>query len=802
MTTIVGIDYEAGKALFQIRSLGVVVDINKRDVDRTCSIARALTASSWMKVAPDLQYPSVWRELAEAAVTELEVREKKAEAVTERKFRVPESVKAEAAQALDWASAFERGGSPVALAVAKQLRDETYVSFSKLQRISRYFARRPASVTENAGWEAGTEGFPADDRIKYSLWGGDSARSWIAKVAKTHALLASADGLAPDAEADSDVDPNQPHEYVDDSDIPGQCLICGREQEEEIHLAAVVAGAFEYDDGCEYFGRGVDPDTTIVDALFVLRPDETWAQREAGSWTDVDELSEDTILIMLDPESAQKLADIIDSEDSDVLPFELSSLNPREAALFYAAESELDYEMIDRVFDIYDSQERSVNAKKQVRGPGGKFGDDVDDPDSEKTEEAGETKARLPQSLPLVADVNQRIDRYLADVAKKRNADGPEDVEGEDSAEDGPMMAAGGPGEVTDVRPLYLAIVDSVDTEAVLDVISLVPPAAGTSGDVVAWRRDNSTWLPADELLAKLRSTSPPPVVEITDDALLQNVLDQVDKATADDSNPNQNEAPAPSTPEAPKPDANPDQHPITAGGHDLIFLENRRTPKVVPEGKKYEPKPSEGKVKKRRKATADEEKTIRNGEWVRVNEHGKTPKDSDYKSSKKSKIRPQNNSTLSRRGFALPDGTFAITDVTQLRSALAEFSSAKNESLARTHIIKRARALNRLDLLPESWDKSEKEPGYTMWGPQGEIIPLAAAGEGGADRNRGNAEELREYWERGEGAAKINWEAEGSWYRCVSLLSQYLGSRSKGYCALRYHAVKGRWPGDRDDNE
>lgn len=732
MTKIVAIDYDAGKALFQVRSIGVIVDINERDVERTCSIARALTASSWMKVASDLQYPDVWRELAEAAVTELEVREKTSETPSERKFRIPLAVKAEAQQAIDWATAFERGATPVALAVAKQLTRDNYISFTKMQRLARYFSRRPQSIMENSGWNDGEQGYPTDDRIKYSLWGGEPAREWIDKVAKNHALLAAApsaeglpaaetDGPVPD-DGDADLDGNLPHDYVEDPDVPEQCLVCGREQDDDIHTG-VVASAFEFDGSCEYFGKGIQPDSTVVDSLYMHRADGTWATREANAWVDVDEPSEDTILIMLDEESAHELAQIIDDvapEDPDVLPFELTTLYPQEAALFYAAEAELDYELIDRVFDIYDSTERSINAKKQVRGPGGRFGDQPDDPDSKKSEGAGETKARLPQALPLVQDIQARIAQYLADVAKKRGAAAPDDAEGEDSAEDGPVMAAADPGTVTDVRPLYLAIVDSVDTEAVLDVISLVPPAAGTQGDVVVWKRHNGTWNQADDLLASLRSVSPPPVVELTDDAILQDVLDQVDKATADNESPNEGEAPAPTTPEAPAPDANPDQHPVSA--------------------------------------------------------------------------------SLSRRGFALPDGSFTILDVEDLRTALGSFDTAKNKNLARTHIIKRARALNRLDLLPKDWDKNERETGYAMWGPQGEILSLAAAAEGGADRNRGNAEELRRYWTKGEGAVKIGWNTPGDWYRCVSQLSRYLGPRAKGYCSLRHKEVTGHWPGDEEN--
>ena len=62
----------------------------------------------------------------------------------------------------------------------------------------------------------------------------------------------------------------------------------------------------------------------------------------------------------------------------------------------------------------------------------------------------------------------------------------------------------------------------------------------------------------------------------------------------------------------------------------------------------------------------------------------------------------------------------------------------------------------------------------------------------GGLDRNRGNAEKLRRYWTRGEGALKIKWGLPGDWKRCVRHLAKYLGPRAKGYCQLRHKEALG----------
>lgn len=75
---------------------------------------------------------------------------------------------------------------------------------------------------------------------------------------------------------------------------------------------------------------------------------------------------------------------------------------------------------------------------------------------------------------------------------------------------------------------------------------------------------------------------------------------------------------------------------------HDLIFYANRNTPQVVPKGAAAKPKPSYGKQTSRRAATAEEEKKMRGGKWLRVDKKGRTPSDDNYGTG--SKIRPQFN--------------------------------------------------------------------------------------------------------------------------------------------------------------
>jgi len=81
------------------------------------------------------------------------------------------------------------------------------------------------------------------------------------------------------------------------------------------------------------------------------------------------------------------------------------------------------------------------------------------------------------------------------------------------------------------------------------------------------------------------------------------------------------------------------------------------------------------------------------------------------------------------------------------------------------------------------------------------DLLPLIARGSrGGLSKasgvgKGGNAQQLREYWSHGEGAAKIRWGVGGDWYRCVSHLRKYMGTRAKGYCNLRHKDALGYYP-------
>lgn len=56
----------------------------------------------------------------------------------------------------------------------------------------------------------------------------------------------------------------------------------------------------------------------------------------------------------------------------------------------------------------------------------------------------------------------------------------------------------------------------------------------------------------------------------------------------------------------------------------------------------------------------------------------------------------------------------------------------------------------------------------------------------------------IRTYWTRGEGAAKIRWGTDGSFKRCVRHLRKYFPQDPEGLCANMHKEATGEWPAEK----
>lgn len=144
-------------------------------------------------------------------------------------------------------------------------------------------------------------------------------------------------------------------------------------------------------------------------------------------------------------------------------------------------------------------------------------------------------------------------------------------------------------------------------------------------------------------------------------------------------------------------------------------------------------------------------------------------------------------------RGLAMFNGSFPIETAKDLEKAVRAFSLVSDDQSAdvKRHIKKRARALNRFDILPDDWktssifDDAHLSPVY---GPYGEVVAMLAAGVPGVSDTPSDARavrRLKEYWAHGAGAAKIRWGTPGDLTRCHRNVVKYLknSGHAWGYC-------------------
>jgi len=100
-------------------------------------------------------------------------------------FHVPELAQREATRGLQWRREFNRGGTEVGVARARDLSNGRKVSLETIKRIKAYFDRH--QVDKDAeGFRLGENGYPSAGRIAWALWGGDAAYTWAKNILAKH----------------------------------------------------------------------------------------------------------------------------------------------------------------------------------------------------------------------------------------------------------------------------------------------------------------------------------------------------------------------------------------------------------------------------------------------------------------------------------------------------------------------------------------------------------------------------------------------------------------------------------------
>jgi hypothetical protein len=143
----------------------------------------------------------------------------------------------------------------------------------------------------------------------------------------------------------------------------------------------------------------------------------------------------------------------------------------------------------------------------------------------------------------------------------------------------------------------------------------------------------------------------------------------------------------------------------------------------------------------------------------------------------------------IAASGFAMADGSYTIINVEDIEEAVTA-SGSSPDIFVKAHIRKRARALNRMDLVPAAWREftlaeiGELSASRSVYGEFGEIIVASGAPK----VNGGSAAQLKAYWTIGKGALKIRWGTPGDLTRCHRHLSKYVGPQRAWGLAQSYH--------------
>jgi hypothetical protein len=79
-----------------------------------------------------------------------------------------------------------------------------------------------------------------------------------------------------------------------------------------------------------------------------------------------------------------------------------------------------------------------------------------------------------------------------------------------------------------------------------------------------------------------------------------------------------------------------------------------------------------------------------------------------EYNNEEKRMYSDKERMKLADEGMALPDGSYPIKDVEDLKNAIQSYGRAKDKEKAKAHIMKRAKELKAEDLIPENWNEEK----------------------------------------------------------------------------------------------
>ena len=143
----------------------------------------------------------------------------------------------EALKGLRWREEYNRGGTAVGVARARDISNGKNLSDDTVKRMHSYFSRHEVDK-KGQGFQQGEDGFPSAGRIAWALWGGDAGQTWAADKVKgmqasapetKKVTLAVRDsfGRISALEAKHELVMPTPEKDEEQDDFIGRCMVSG-----------------------------------------------------------------------------------------------------------------------------------------------------------------------------------------------------------------------------------------------------------------------------------------------------------------------------------------------------------------------------------------------------------------------------------------------------------------------------------------------------------------------------------------------------------------------------------------------
>ena len=96
----------------------------------------------------------------------------------------PAGARTEAKRGLAWRDEYNRGGTAVGIARARDIANGKNLPMETIRRMNSFFARHEVDK-QGQGWSPDQDGYPSNGRIAWALWGGDAGWAWAKKIIRS-----------------------------------------------------------------------------------------------------------------------------------------------------------------------------------------------------------------------------------------------------------------------------------------------------------------------------------------------------------------------------------------------------------------------------------------------------------------------------------------------------------------------------------------------------------------------------------------------------------------------------------------